>query len=1141
MSDDGIEGTQRDLRFGIAAELAEAGFDDAREVGRGGFGVVYRCIEHALDRAVAVKVLSTEVDVDGRARFLREQRALGRFSGHPNVVQVLRADITATGRPFIVMPFHRRGSLDSRIRTTGPVPWQEVLSIGVKLAGALASAHAVGVVHRDVNPGNVLLTDYGEPQLADFGIARIGDMFETATGLVAGTPAYTAPEVLKGAPPSAASDVYGLGATLFCLLTGHAAFARRNGESMVAQFVRITSEPVPDLQAQGVPPLLHAAIEIAMAPDPADRPASARDFGERLRNLQFACGLPVDTLAVPIGAEATASATAHAVSRTSQTPVTAASTPTTRYRPRTSPHRLVERPALLRLLRDGQSRRLVLIHAPAGFGKSTLATQWADILEADGLSVTWLTVDTDDDNVVWFLSHLVEAVRHVRPTLAAELAQILEERASDAARHVMTMLINEIHAHGETVAVVIEDWHLITSPATIAAMEFLLDNGCHHLRMIITSRNRTGLPLGRMRVQDELVEIDEGQLRFDTAETARFLAGVEGVELDASEIDNLCESTEGWVAALQLTALSLRGKDRPGKYLDQISGQHYTIGEYLMENVVAALDPPVLDFLMRTTVTATICGDLAAVLAEVPSGQQMLEDLYEQDLFLRSVDGDLRWFRYHGLFADYLRRRLIRQHPGLIEQLHATASTWFAAHDMLAEAVDHALAAGTPDRAVRLIEEHADELLENARMATLLGLVAKLPTSLGIDNPRLQLAIAWATIALQRTPATRTALERVDSAIASLPADDALGTDLRAEAAVARAADSMVMDRCAELPDDVTARLQAPIRPFLANALAATASAIALCRFDFEGAARWHEWAAPYRTRTTGPFGAVYSHCIAGLAAFDRLDIVDAEASYRTALRLALETGTQSHATRQSSALLGDLLYETGQFVEAEELLAPWPGMEGGTIEVLLAVYGTGARLAALRGDLDTAEARLDEGQRIADHLMQPRVAARILNERVRQDLPIPEADREKLEHLPTYRRQPDAILAVTSELAQDSAVRLLLAQNSVASIRSATARAEQLVRVIESQQRPRALLHAQLLYNCCLSASGRSDTAAALLAPLLRRCAELGLVRTVVDSGPAIAPVLETLSKASDEKTRPPGLFLRQVLAAIDQSHRQG
>ncbi|WP_157187578.1 serine/threonine-protein kinase, partial [Nocardia vinacea] len=380
------EGTQRDLQFGIAAELAAAGFDDAQEIGRGGFGVVYRCVEGSLDRQVAVKVLTSEVSGDERARFVREQQALGRFSGHPHIVQVLRADVTATGRPFIVMPLHAQGSLMSRVRDEGPVPWQEVLSIGVKLAGALAAAHACGVLHRDVNPANILLSDYGEPQLADFGIARIGGAFETAAGVVAGTPAFTAPEVLKGEDPSVPSDVYGLGSSLFCLLTGHAAFERRAGESLVTQFLRISSEPIPDLRGGGVPAMLCTVIESALATDPAERPADAREFGELLRNVQFSSGLRVDTMALPPGTGKGSGIERSAESRSvlvAETPVpdVPLPTPSTRYRPPSTLRRPVERPRLLDILREARTRRLVLIHGPAGFGKTTVAAQWGDVLE----------------------------------------------------------------------------------------------------------------------------------------------------------------------------------------------------------------------------------------------------------------------------------------------------------------------------------------------------------------------------------------------------------------------------------------------------------------------------------------------------------------------------------------------------------------------------------------------------------------------------------------------------------------------------------------------------------------------------------------------------------------------------------------
>ncbi|MFI7669543.1 protein kinase [Nocardia sp. NPDC049526] len=1133
------EGTQRDLQFGIAAELAAAGFDDAQEIGRGGFGVVYQCVEGSLDRQVAVKVLTSEVSGDERARFLREQQALGRFSGHPHIVQVLRADVTPTGQPFIVMPLHAQGSLMSRVREQGPVPWQEVLSIGVKLAGALAAAHAFGVLHRDVNPANVLLSDYGEPQLADFGIARIGGGFETSAGVVAGTPAFTAPEVLKGEDPSAASDVYGLGASLFCLLTGHAAFERRAGESLVTQFLRISSEPIPDLRGAGVPAMLCTAIESALDADPAERPVGAREFGEMLRNVQFSSGVRVDTMALPPGTgtesgiERSAESRSVPVAETS-VPDVPLPTPATRYRPPSTLRRPIERPRLLAVLREARARRLVLIHGPAGFGKSTLAAQWGDVLEAEGVPVAWLSVDPDDNNVVWLLAHIVHAIRGTRPELATGLTELLEQRSTDAGRHVMTTLIDQIHDSGETVALVIDDWHRVTSRSSIAAMEFLLDRGCHHLRLIVTSRTRTGLPLSRLRVSDELLEIDEAALRFDGAETTAFLSGMNGLSLAATDMENLRRSTEGWVAALQLASLSLRGKADPGTYISQISGRHYAIGEYLLENVVGSLEPDILEFLMRTAVTERICGELAEALTDRKPGQELLEDVRQRDLFLRNIDDDLDWFRYHGLFADFLRRRLVQQHPGLLEQLHLRASSWFADHDMPNEAVDHALAADASDLAMRLVQERGEKLLEGSRMATFLGLVAKLPGSLTALNPVLQVQIGWANVALQRRSAAIVALDRADTALAAGTVDDEQADEIRLEASLARVCNDLVTDRSAEVPAPVLARVQTSARPFLSITAAASAAASALYRFDFEQVQHWHRWMESYRDRASGPFGVMYCDCIAGMAAAEQLDIAAAESCYRMALRLALRTGKQSHATRLASALLGELLYEKGQFIEAEELLEIGLGPEGGAVEFLMATYGTGARLAAVRGDLDRAQQRLAAGAKIAADLSLPRLAARIVNERVRLGLPITVSERQVLDNLAPYTAQPTATLAIASELEHDSAIRLLLAEPSPAAAQQALDRAEHLVREISRQTRPRALLLAELLRGCCLSATGQKVRAAELLAPALSHCAGLGLARLVADSGRQLQPVLETLAEAPSAAGLPRS-FLLQVLAQFE------
>ncbi|MHA4852896.1 protein kinase domain-containing protein [Rhodococcus sp. MSC1_016] len=289
--------TQRDAVGPVTSELEAAGFEDAHEIGRGGFGVVFRCRQADLDRTVAVKILTSDLDEENRERFLREQRAMGRLTGHPNIVNILQVGATSSGRPYIVMPFHSRNSLDAEIRRHGPLSVEDMLKLGVKMTAALESAHRHGILHRDVKPANILLTDYGEPALTDFGIAHVSGGFETAAGIVTGSPAFTAPEVLAGRPPSRAADVYGLGATLFCALTGHAAFERRSGEQLVAQFVRITTESAPDLRNYRIADDISAVIEQTMSADPLARP-SAVELGEHLREAQLRHGFPPDEMAL---------------------------------------------------------------------------------------------------------------------------------------------------------------------------------------------------------------------------------------------------------------------------------------------------------------------------------------------------------------------------------------------------------------------------------------------------------------------------------------------------------------------------------------------------------------------------------------------------------------------------------------------------------------------------------------------------------------------------------------------------------------------------------------------------------------------------------------------------------------------------
>src|ERR1700757_145573 len=307
---------------GLAAELASAGFEDARQVARGGAGVIYCCSETALGRSVAVKVLPSHFDEDSRERFLREGYAMGVLSGHPNIVNILRVGVTESGKPYIVMPYHSADSLAVRLRREGPVPWPEVLRIAVKVCGALETAHKSGTLHRDIKPANILVNDYGEPQLSDFGIAHIEGGYETATGFFSGTIDYTAPEVMTDNPATVASDLYSLGATIYALIAGSAAHERGSGEDLVAQYLRISTTRIPDMRSNGIPDAVCSAIEHAMSIDPAQRPKSAAEFGRELQSAQSLNGLKPDSMAITaVGVDPGRTSVVTSVDRAAAPPV----------------------------------------------------------------------------------------------------------------------------------------------------------------------------------------------------------------------------------------------------------------------------------------------------------------------------------------------------------------------------------------------------------------------------------------------------------------------------------------------------------------------------------------------------------------------------------------------------------------------------------------------------------------------------------------------------------------------------------------------------------------------------------------------------------------------------------------------------
>ncbi len=385
---------------------------------------------------------------------------------------------------------------------------------------------------------------------------------------------------------------------------------------------------------------------------------------------------------------------------------------------------LVARPRLLAILSNALSRGFTLVSAPAGYGKTTLVSSW---LRQTGMPSAWLSLEESDNDPVRFLQYLLTGLQQVVPTVRTDLLDLVEGVQPASLQALVNILISEIVRCERRFVLVLDDFHLIQDPSILDVVTSLVDHlPTQHMHFVIITRMDPPLPLSRLRVRNQMVEIRADQLRFTPDEVDAFVNGVMGLHLSEEEISAMYVRTEGWIAGLQLAGLSMQGcHDVPG-FIHAFSGSHHYIIDYLADEVLKQQDEATRMFLLQTSIlsrmSASLCNSLveAAPDGQPLDGQNMLESLEKRNLFILPLDEERRWYRYHHLFADALSRRLEYQHPELLAMLYRRASAWYEKNGLVGEAIQYALSAHDQERAAQLVEQNGCYLLMSGEVYTLL-------------------------------------------------------------------------------------------------------------------------------------------------------------------------------------------------------------------------------------------------------------------------------------------------------------------------------------------------------------------------------------------------------------------------------------
>jgi LuxR family maltose regulon positive regulatory protein len=821
----------------------------------------------------------------------------------------------------------------------------------------------------------------------------------------------------------------------------------------------------------------------------------------------------------------------------------------TKLRPSQARPKLVARPRLTASLERDVGRKLTLISAPAGFGKTTLLVEWLRERAGGEVSVAWVSLDEGDNDPARFLSYLVAALRRIVGERFGEgVLAALRSPEPPRMEAVLGAFVNElVYLPGE-VDMVLDDYHVIDSESVHRIVSFLLERLPEGVHLVIAGRVDPPLPLARLRARGQMTELHAADLRFTPEEAVAFLGDVMGLDLSAGDVVALDQVTEGWIAALQMAALSMQDRKDVSAFIRSFSGGHRDVFDFLAEEVLERQDQRVQAFLLETSILDSLSGPLCDALTDGNDGQRMLEKLERENLLVVHLDDERCWYRYHHLFADFLRARLQRERPEKLAPLHLRASGWYEENVFVAEAVRHALSSGDHERAARLMERGVGQTWYRGEVVTLLGWLRALPIEAMRRRPLLLVWYAAALILAGRLDGVESLLGEAEGAVGAAgegqgerPQPGPDGANPQHLPATAAAVRSLYARRLGDpkraveharralalLPED-----NLDPRPFAVISLAQAYQAAG----DLEaGIAAFAE---------AGALGRAAGHdyiALSAMASQAHLQLArgrlrEADDVLRRALGLAAERGAELLPAVGSVHIgMGELCYEWDELDAAERHLTEGVELAArtGDVEILMWGHIALSQVRLARGDAEGALATAREAERVAqnsdaDHAIVDAAVWKARLHLARGELAAASSEQERAASVGEVRRYSRALERI-------GLARLLVARNE-------TDKALRLLAELhETAETTGRKIETLALQALTLQAKSERERAASKLSEALVLAEPEGYVRTFVDEGPPMAELLSKVLEVQqrgrlDSPGRLPAHYLRKLLAALER-----